>query len=421
MYTDKKFIFLFFCMSLSLVFSCAKIAPPTPLRAEYAELERGEIVSNISVSGTVVKKQDSVGVQKFDETSWINLQFKGEIDTTSTGVKVIDAAGREVPFTREWDVSPEVTGLVLKPAERLNYNTVYLLKISGIGIYKLNGQYADINRNGVPGELIDDDFIFPFVTFKNDNSKGDWRGIGLDKIPPFVTPSFKFLIEGQPTDYGWIDADIALAIYDYTWDTADTSIIVASVDTATLDKDKFKIVEESTQKEVLIKEINYIGNPDTADFGSVLIDPVDNLEPESYYILKVLGGISDFFGNKLGEDGSVVFEKRFKTFSCNHDSSECARDTTAPVVLKWRVIGPAFEISFSELINPESVTDGSIYVPELEGKLSLRNEGGQTYLRFTTLMRKSVFGYTAFVTEKVEDMAGNKAKEASFYFERKTD
>ncbi len=418
MNADKVFIFLFLLLFVS---SCAKIAPPTPLRADYSELERGEVVSNISLSGTVVKKQDSVGVQKFDEASWINLQFKGEIDTTSGGVKVIDTAGREVPFTREWDVSPEVTKLVLKPTERLNYNTVYALKMSGIEIYKLNGEYADINRNGVGGELIDDDFVFPFVTFKNNNSKGDWQGVGVDKIPPFLTSSLKFLIEGQPTDYGWTDADIALAIYDYTWETADTSIIVASVDTATLDKDKFKIVEERTKKEVIIKDINYIGNPDTADFGRVLIDPADNLEPESYYILKVMGGISDLSGNKLGRDDSVVFEKRFKTFSCNHDSSECARDTTAPAVLNWRVIGPAFEISFSELINPESVTDSSVYVPELKGELTLRNEFGQTYLRFTTLRRRSVFGYTAYVTEKVEDMAGNKAKEVSHYFERETD
>lgn len=418
MNTDKVFIFLFLLLFVS---SCAKIAPPTPLRADYSELERGEVISNVSVSGTVVKKQDSVGVQKFDEASWINLQFKGEIDTTSTGVKVIDAAGREIPYTREWDVSPEVTKLVLKPTERLNYNTVYALKISGIGMYMLNGEHVDINRNGVPGELRDDDFIYPFVTFKNDNSKGDWQDVGVDKIPPFLTPSLKFLIEGQPTDYGWTDADIALAIYDYTWEMADTSIIVASVDTATLDKEKFKIVEESTEKEVLIKNINYIGDPDTADFGRVLIDPANNLEPESYYILKVMGGISDLSGNKLGREDSVVFEKRFKTFSCNHDSSECVRDTTAPAVLKWRVIGPAFEVSFSELINPESVTDSSVYVPELKGELFLRNECGQSYLRFTTLKRKSVFGYTAFVTEKVKDMAGNKAKEASFYFERKID
>ncbi len=418
MYKDKVFIFLFL---LFFVSDCAKIAPPTPLRADYSELERREVISNVSVSGTVVKKQDSVGVQKFDEASWINLQFEVEIDTTSGGVKVIDAAGREIPFTREWNVSPEVTKLVLKPAERLNYNTVYALKISGIEIYKLNGEYADINRNGVGGELGDDDFVFPFVTFKNDNSKGDWQGVGLDEIPPFLAPSLKFLIEGQPTDYGWTDADIALAIYDYTWETADTSIIVASVDTATLDKDKFKIVEESTKKEVLIKGINYISNPDTADFGRVVIEPLGNLEPESYYILKIMGGISDFSGNKLGREDSVVFEKRFKTFSCNHDSSECARDTTAPVVTNWRNLGPSFEISFSELINPESVTDSSIYVSELKGKLYLRNEGGQTLVRFTTTRRRSIFGYTAFVTEKVEDMAGNKAKEVSYYFERKID
>ncbi|MBN1694088.1 hypothetical protein JW879_01650 [candidate division WOR-3 bacterium] len=411
--------FLFY-FALFSFFSCAKIAPPSPLREGYSET--GEmIVPAILITGTAVENRDSVGVQKYDKTSWINLKFKGEIDTTSRGVKVFNIGGEEVPYVREWNVSSDRTELILKPEERLNYNTVYMLKISGIEVYKLKGEYLDVNRNGVVGEAVDDDVVFPFFTFKNDNSKGSWQGITVDKIPPFVAPSLKFLINGKKTDYVWTDVDLSLNIYDYTWEMADTSIIIAAVDTITLDKSKFKIVEEKSKKEVDIKDVDYIGNPDTANFGRVLIEPAFNLEPERFYILRVLGGISDLYGNKLGSVDSVVFEKKFKTFSCNYDSTQCAPDTTAPVVLSWRNLGPSFEVSFSELINSKSITDSSVYIPDAEGELSFRNDCGQTFVRYTTLRRQSIVGHTAFVTEKISDFAGNKVKEASFYFEREID
>jgi hypothetical protein len=411
-----------FCFSILVFFlsGCAKIADPSPLRADYAE--PGEtVIPPILITGTVVEKRDSVGVQKYDEASWINLQFKGEIDTTSRGFRVFNIAGEEVSFTRKWDVSPRVTELILKPGERLNYNTVYMLKVSGTEIYKLKGEYVDINNNGVLGEAVADGFVFPFVTFKTDNSRGEWKGITVDKIPPFITSSVQFLIEGKPTDYVWTDVDIALNIYDYTWKMADTSIIFRAVDAATLNKSKFKIIDENSKKELSIKDIDYIGDRDSVNFGRVLIDPADNLKPERFYILRVLGGISDSSGNKLGKVGSVVFEKRFKTFSCNHDRTKCVKDTTAPVVLNWRNLGPSFEVSFSELIDLESVTKSSVYIPDAEGELSARNECGQTFVRYTTLKRQSIVGHTAFVTGEVKDLAGNKVKEVSYYFERGID
>jgi hypothetical protein len=420
MYTDKKFIFLFFGVTVFFFSGCAKIAPPSPLKEDYSETGK-MIVPAILITGTAVENRDSVGVQKFDKASWINLKFKGEIDTTSRGVKVFNIGGEEVPYVREWNVFSDRTELTLKPEERLNYNTIYMLKISGVEIYKLKGEYVDVNRNGVVGEAVDDDVVFPFVTFKNDNSAGNWDGIAVDKIPPFVTPSLKFFINGKTTDCVWTDVDISLNIYDYTWEMADTSIIVAAVDTVTLDKNKFKIVEEKSKREVDIRDVDYIGNPDTANFGRVLIDPADNLEPERFYILRVFGGISDFYGNQLGSVDSVVFEKKFKTFSCNHDSTQCIEDTTAPVVLSWRNLGTSFEVAFSELIDPESITDSSVYIPDAKGELSFRNEYGQTFVRFTTLKRLSIVGHTAFVTGEVSDMAGNKLKEVNYYFEREID
>jgi hypothetical protein len=410
----KNCIFLFFCVAVFIVSGCAKVADPFPLREDYLEAAR-EALSNIAA---IVKSRDSVGVQKFDEVSWFYLPFIGEIDTSSGGIRVFNTSGKEVPFVKEWDVSDDGTGLVLKPGERLNYNTVYILNVSGAEMYDLKGERLDINRNGVRGEILADNFVFPFVTFKSDNSAGDWQGAGLDKIPPFVVPSLKFLIKGQSTDYICTDVDIALNIYDYTWKMADTSITFRAVDAATLNKSKFRIIDENSKKEVGIKDIEYIGDKEDENFGRVLIDPADNLKGESFYILRVMGGISDSSGNVLGTRNSVVFEKRFRTFSCDSDSSECVEDKTAPMVLNWRNLGPAFEVSFSELIDPESVTGRSVYIPDVEGELSLRNECGQTFVRFINSRRLSIFGYTAFITEEVKDFAGNKIEGVSHYFAR---
>lgn len=413
----KNCIFLFLCVAVFIVSGCAKIADPLPLREDYLEAAR-EALANIAA---IVKCRDSVGVQKFDEVSWFTLPFRGEVDTSSGGIRVFNTMGKEVPFIKEWDFSDNETVLVLKPAERLNYNTTYILNVSGAEMYDLKGERLDINRDGIRGEVLADNFVFSFVTFQSDNSKGDWQGVGLDKLPPFVVPSLKFLIKGQSTDYICTDVDIALNIYDYTWEMADTSITFRAVDAATLNKSRFKIIDEQSKKEVRIKDIDYVEDKDSEKFGQVLIDPDGNLKPESFYVLRVMGGISDSSGNKLGTDKSVVFEKRFRTLSCNSDSTECVDDKTAPVILNWRNLGPSFEVSFSELIDPRSITSKSIYIEGVDGELSYRNECGQTYLRFTTSSRISLFGSTAFVTGEVRDLSGNKVKESSHYFARKID
>jgi len=416
----KKLLFLFFSIFVFFVANCAKIGPPVPLRKDYTGAEE-KVIPPVLVYGTVVENRDSVGVQKYDEASWINLQFKDEIDTTSLGIKVIDVTGNEIQFVREWDVYEDRTFLVLKPKERLNYNTVCVLNISGAEVYKLKGKYVDFDGDGVGGEAIDDDLIFPFVTFKTDNSKGDWSSVTEDKFPPFVVSSLEFLINEKPTDYLWTDVNIALSIYDYAWELADTSVIVGAVDTATISKDDFKIIEENSGEKVTLKSVSYIADPNNADFGKVIIDPGDNLKPQSWYVLRVFGGISDMSGNKLGEEDSVVFQQDFRTFTCNHDSTECVRDTISPVVLDWKDLGPSFEVAFSEIINAESISDSSVYIPDVKGEISLRNELGQTFVRFTTLKRVSVSGYTAFVTDEIRDLSGNKIKEVSHYFGKEVD
>lgn len=417
---EEKFLCLLFSFLILFIVGCAKIGPPIPLKEEY-EISVEEAIPPLLIYGKILENKDSVGVQKYDESSWINLQFKGEIDTTSSGIKVIDISGKSLQFIREWDVYKDKTLLVLKPSERLDYNMIYLLKITGAGIHKLEGEYVDLDNDGLEGEAIEDDFVFPFVTFKADNSKGDWTSLEGDNIPPFLSPYIEFLVGEKKASYIWTDVDIALEIFDYTWQLADTSVIIGAVDTATVDKNDFKIVAKNSGKEVFLESVKYIHDLEDEDFGKVIIDPKDNLKPQSWYILQVLGRISDMNGNKLGEDDSVVFEKDFVTFNCNHDSTECSSDTVPPEVLNWRNLGPSFEVTFSETIDAESVNDSSIYIPKVEGELSARNECGHTFVRFTTSKRVGVSGYTAFVTGEVKDLAGNKVKEVSHYFERKTD
>ncbi len=417
----KKLILLFFCFLVFLIGDCAKIAPPVPLRGDYPG-SQAEAIPLFLISGTVISNRDSVGVQKYDESSWVGLQFKGEIDTTSVGVKVIDKNGNRIPFVSEWSVSKDKTALVLKPSERLNYNTCYILKVSGTEIRKLNGEYVDFDEDGITGEVIDDDFVFPFVTVKADDSKGDWSGIQEDNIPPFVVPMVFFLTGEKTTPYVWTDVNIALYIYDYTWELADTSIVIRAVNSNTVKKDKFVIIEENSREKVSLKSVTYCNNPDSADFGRVVVAPSGKLKPESWYILRVFGGISDIYGNKLGRDNSVVFEKKFRTFFCNHDSTECVKDTTAPVVLSWKNLGSSFEIEFSEMIDARSVTGSSVYLSEAKGDLSTRNECGRTFVRYTTLKRISISGHTGFVTEEVRDLSGNKIKKVvSNYFEKEID
>jgi hypothetical protein len=408
--------------SVIIVFAltCAKVGPPVPLSESYEALGE-KVTPSVLTYGPVAENNDSIGVQKYDEASWIKLQFKGEIDTSSGGIGVLDAGGNKIDFIKEWDVFKDKTYLVLKPAERLEYNTIYILQISGSKVRKAEGNHTDFNGNGVSGEVIADDFVFPFVTFKSDNSSGDWSGMKEDRFPPFIVPTTDFLVENKISNYVWTDANIALHIYDYTWRSADTSVVVRSVDSASIGVDDFKIVEENTGEEIVIKGISYIDDKKNPVFGRVIIEPLRNFKPQRWYVLKVFGGISDEEGNELGENNSVVFEKKFKTFNCNSDSSECIKDTISPEVVKWKNFGIAFEVFFSEILDPESINENSVYVPKLEGELSIRNYCGQTIVRFTTSRRVNLSGYTVFLTGEIKDFSGNKIKEVSHYFERKID
>ncbi len=417
---EKKLIYLLIGFLILFVASCARIGPPVPLKEEYG-VSGENVIPPLLIYGEILEKRDSVGVQKYDKSSWIGLQFRGEIDTTSTGMRIIDLNGNKIPYIREWDVSKDKTRLVLKPRDRLSNNMGYLLRISGTEIYKLNGEYFDFDGDKVAGEPIDDDFVFPFVTVKADASKGEWSFLSKDEIPPFISSKVFFCIGGDPTPYIWTDANIALYIYDYSWNILDTSAIVSAVDSSSVKKNNFEIVEKNNKQKIPLKSVTYIDSSGASDFGKVVIEPSLPLKPDRRYLLRVLGGISDTSGNKLGKDDSVVFEKDFVTFNCNHDSTECVSDTIPPEVLSWRNLGPSFEVAFSEMIDTKSLSDSSIYVPELEGELSVRDECGYTFVRFITSKHVGVSGYTAFVTGKVKDLTGNKVREVSHYFKRQTD
>jgi hypothetical protein len=403
-------------VAIVFLLDCAKIAPPVPLGGRQG-IPGAETVPPFLARGSIIDNRDSVGVQKYDESSWIGLQFKGEIDTTSKGIKIFDSKGNKVNYAGEWKIADDRTGLILKPAERLDYNNIYFLKISGTEIRKLNGNYVDLNGDGKSGEALADGLVFPFVTFKADNSPGDWLSIKKDDLPPFIIPSIDFLIENKISDYVWTDANIALNIYDYTWQNADTSIIVVAVDSASIGKDDFKVIDQNSGEEISVKRVSYISDDKNPIFGRIILEMEENFEPQSWYALNVFGDISDYNGNKLGERDSIVFEKAFKTFNCNSDSSECLKDTVSPEIINWENLGVSFEVSFSEIIDPESINENSIYIPDIEGELFLRNEYGYTTVRFVSSKRITLSGSNVFVTVEVRDLAGNKMKEVSHYFE----
>jgi len=403
-------------VAIVFLLDCAKIAPPVPLGGRQG-MPGAETVPPFLTRGSIVDNRDSVGVQKYDESSWIGLQFKGEVDTTSKGIKIFDSKGNEVNYAREWKLADGKTALILKPAERLDYNNVYVLKISGAEIQKLNGDYVDLNGDGKGGEALADGLVYPFVTFKADNSSGEWSSIKEDNFPPFIISSVDFLIEKKISDYVWTDASLALNIYDYTWQNADTSIVIAAVDSASIGKDDFKVIDQNSGKEIVVKSVSYISDDKNPLFGRVILELTENFKAQSWYTLNVFGGISDDKGNKLGKSDSVVFRKKFKTFNCNSDSSECVKDTSSPEVINWENLGFSFEVSFSEIMDPESINENSVYVPDVEGKLFLINEYGYTTVRFVSSKRITLSGSNVFITVEVRDLAGNKMKEVSHYFE----
>lgn len=398
-------IFLIFTGLAFLITGCANqgITPLSP--------ETDKIPSELSsISRIFVYNKDSVSIYPSDKTSWLYIDFLGDIDTSTAGIIIERFDGLEVSYNKKWSTKGRKTELILKSQDTLEYNTAYLLKVISNKVVDINNNLIDKDNDGIGGESCDDDYFYTFTTLKSDGSSGDYAGNFKDIFHPFISGDIYFLNKDSIVKEIWTDVNIAINIYDLTLNKKDTSLVIRGVDTNTVSDSTIMIISRN-DKEVKVRSIiDYESDTGERKFGRVVINPEGNLKPERSYILRILGSIKDEAGNKLREYNNIAFEKEFKTLSCNYDSSECL--VKAPFIVNWIYLSSSFEVEFSKRIDRNTINNNTIYLEEngirIDGDLSIRNVGGNSTVVFSRKDGKSISGTTAYVTSLISDLKGNK-------------
>lgn len=407
-----KKIILIFAVAILVTIGCAK-KDINPLSPDVGHLTTDEKPLNLSsIVGTLMNVRDSVGVEPTDEASWIYIYFDDVVNTASTGIKVEETDGDEVAYTYEWSVSGGRSDLLMKPTSSLNHNTTYILKLIAGDVFDVRGNYLDMDGDEVGGESPDDDYIYPFATFRSDETKGNWPVYDKDTIGPWRSGGAYFIDkDGNTTGLIWRDINIAIDVFD-----TDASLATVAADPNTINETTVMIIERNTGEEFPLASVTYEDNDTEPEFGRITVNPDGNLKAGTIYDLRLLGSIADTAGNKLDEVDYIHYEYGFMTRACDFDSTECADDIVPPTVIDWDVInepynGAAFEVEFSEVIDESTISLSTVYLSYpgyVDGGLSIRNEGGHTIVRFTRGDGGSVYGYTGYVTSEVKDMAGNR-------------
>jgi len=388
-------IFLIFTGSIFLITSCANqgITPLSP--------ETDEITGKLSsVSRIFANNKDSVSIYPESENSWLYIDFFGEIDTSTAGIIIERFDGMEIHYFKGWSIKRRKTELILKPQDTLEYNTAYLLKVISNKVIDLNNNLIDKDNDGIGGEDYDDDYFYAFTTLKSDGSSGDYAESLTDIFHPFISRDIYFLTVDSIVKEIWTDVDIAINIYDLTWNKTDTSLIISGVDANTVNDSTIMLFLNNSEEVKVTSTIAYESDTAEENFGRVLINPKENLKPERSYILRILGSIKDEEGNKLQKYNNIAFEKEFITLSCNHDSSECL--VKAPFIVNWIYLGSSFEVEFSKRIDRNTINNNTIYLEEngirIDGDLSVRDTGRNSIVVFSRKDGKSISGATAYVT-----------------------
>ncbi len=372
----------------------------------------GNPIHLVDISGTPIGDRDSVTVYPDKEEGWIYIHFDGVVDTLTKGILVEKTDGIKVPYNKEWKVSGGKTDLTLKPRDTLDYNTTYILKIITSKVSDINGNLLDRDGDGVGGESPDDYYIYGFTTFKLNGSHGDYAVNMEDKFSPGIVPGMYFLIGDSVVSDAWTDVDVAIDIYDLTWDRRDGSVVIVGADKKTIDETTVTLVSIDKGEEVALSDVIYGDDTSAIDFGRITVKPAHNLKPNTAYIMRLLGSIADNKGNKLWRYDNIAFEGEFTTLACNHDSSECREVIIPFTVVTWTNLGSSFEVEFSGKIDRNTITKSTIYLEvggvRIGGILSVRDEGTHTIVRFSRVDGNSVSGTTAYVTFEISDLAGNR-------------
>ncbi len=411
----KKALILFLTVSL-IVISCTD-KDTSPLGPTTTDIDTSED-NAVTISFGSISSQDSVGVNPADPGSWIYLGFNEVIDTLNTsGIRIsTTTSGTYVPITLEWNISGGETDLNVRPQGTYEYNTTYILRITGSEIIDIYGNTLDIDGDGKEGEAPDDNLIIPFQTFRSDSTAGDAPALLEDTLAPRIVSGFYFLRKGDTvTTNPWTDAKLAVNIIDLKINKNDSTIIPIGLPSSSLNSNTIKLLERDSGSEIGIS-VSYVADTSKDNFGRVKITPTDNLLPGTFYKLQILASIADANGNKLNKVNYLADEYYFQTLASDEDSTSVKKDITPPYVGVWSSFGSSFEVTFNEKIDPETISASTIYLEGgIEGFLSVREVLDYTAVRFTRKDGESVVGYTGVVTSDIKDLAGNRKQSISFH------
>ena len=411
----KKLVFLLpVLLLLVLSLSCArKDLSPYEADTNHDAANASIAVLNLDVSGRLIDNNLAVGTDPEDQTSWITIMFSNNMEGGNVDVHVYEyttsGIDDEVEFTKEWDHGTFGSVLLLKPADDLDYNQNYVLKINASGTYDRYGKKLDKDGDEVGGETPDDDYLFYFVTRKSDGSNGDAIPWIEDTLTPVVTSGVS-TTDGSSI-YGtlYFDFSICIKVEDRTYNSGGT-VVYDDIDDNTVNENTVKVLDYYTGQEVK-GSVSYNKDNTSPLYRYVIFEPDDQFQPDHKYILRLYADIKDEAGNKLWETFPYI-DYTFTTFYQDHNGDTLEIDFRSPYIINYQRDGVYGKIYFNEPIDHNTVGPATIYATS--GRQLTYQVGEVMYngklVSVVVVSRvdgHNISGTTVRITGAIKDLAGN--------------
>ncbi|MCD6277086.1 Ig-like domain-containing protein [candidate division WOR-3 bacterium] len=411
----RKLVFLLpVLLLLVLSVSCArKDLSPYEADTDHDAADMSTAVLNLDVTGRLIDDNVAVGTEKDDPTSWITIMFSNNMEGGNVDVHVYEytksGIDDEVEFTKEWDHGSFGSVLLLKPADDLDYNKNYVLKINASGTFDRYGKKLDKDGDEVGGETPDDDYLFYFVTRKSDGSDGDAIPWIEDTLTPVVSSGVRSTDGSNTFTTLYFDYRICIKIEDRTYDTTG-AIIDTFIDDETVNENTVKVLDYYTGEEVS-GSVTYNEDNSSSLNRYVIFKPDDDFQPDHRYILRLYADIKDEAGNKLWETDPYI-DYIFTTSDQDHNGDTLEIDFRPPYIVDYQRDGVYGKIYFSEPIDHNTVGPATIYATS---GMQLTYQVGEVMYNgklvsvvfVSRVDGNNIAGTTVRITGAIKDLAGN--------------
>lgn len=374
------------CTCLVLPFLSCSLSDNDPVSSagSFSSTYKNENpITALSISGTMISGSDNVPVSSSAAVLKIRVYRKLQEKSIPVTIHEMDSANpvnaSVVSVTGTYDIDSNISVITVNPVNDLKNSQRYFVKIYGDSILDADGNTVDLDLDNINGETPDDNISYYFVTQTAVGGIGTYPQVSLeDTIPPLLSSGL-FYWNSAKIDVSDGSANIPvnpaffLRVSEQQLNSDRIGYSTVAYSGSTLDNSIIWIRKKEDRATVSVT-VSVVSDPDTSyalENSTVRITLNEALTSNTGYEFVVdMNAIKDGSGNKMSENdasGGGVAIISFTTGNNTVDGLLVSSDATAPFVSDWSTATKL--VTFSERIDPATLTGGSIFVKDTLGNL----------------------------------------------------